>query len=168
MRFTIKAKLGIAFGLILLLLGGAGYRAVSSLSGSNDRMQAFAARPFSQVQRVLRIEAMSYDAARMFARSMLEPTNAAREKLFTEFKANDAKLQGILREYTDLVPAEERARVQPLRENWTKLSEAVTKGMEFAVQNGNNTANTVATGETLAAFTSVMGRIDDIKARPDL
>ncbi len=37
-------------------------------------MQAFAARPFSQVQRVLRIEAMSFDAARMFARSMLEPT----------------------------------------------------------------------------------------------
>ncbi|QRE73435.1 HAMP domain-containing methyl-accepting chemotaxis protein [Methylobacterium aquaticum] len=168
MRFTIKAKLGIAFGAILVLLGGAGTLAVSSLSQSNDRMQSFAARPFSQVQRILRIEAMSYDAARMFARSMLEPTNAAREKLFTEFKANDAKLQGILRDYTDLVPAEERARVQPLRENWAKLTDAVTKGLEFAVQNGNNTANTIATGEQLAAYTAVMGRIDEIKARPDL
>jgi len=45
MRFTIKAKLGIAFGVILLLLGGAGYLAVSSLSSSNDRMQAFGIRP---------------------------------------------------------------------------------------------------------------------------
>ncbi len=61
MRFTIKAKLGIAFGAILVLLGGAGTLAVSSLSQSNDRMQSFAARPFSQVQRILRIEAMSYD-----------------------------------------------------------------------------------------------------------
>ncbi len=111
---------------------------------------------------------MSYDAARMFARSMLEPTTPAREKLFAEFKANDTKLQGILREYTDLVPAEERSRVQPLRENWTKLSDAVTKGMEFAVQNGNNTANAVATGEQLATYTAMMGRLDDIKARPDL
>ncbi|NGM39055.1 HAMP domain-containing protein, partial [Methylobacterium sp. DB0501] len=168
MRFTIKAKLGIAFGAILVLLGGAGTLAVSSLSQSNDRMQAFAARPFSQVQRILRIEAMSFDAARMFARSMLEPTTTAREKLFAEFKANDAKLQGILREYTDLVPMEDRSRVQPLRENWSKLSEAVTKGMEFAVQNGNNTANAIATGETLTAFTAAMGRLDDIKARSDL
>ncbi|KIU26297.1 chemotaxis protein, partial [Methylobacterium radiotolerans] len=168
MRFTIKAKLGIAFGVILLLLGGAGYLAVSSLSSSNDRMQAFAARPFTQVQRVLRFEAMSFDAARMFARSMLEPTNAAREKLFADFRAHDAKFQALFKDYQDLVPADERARVQPLRDDWSKLSEAVTKGMEFAVQNGNNTANALATGEQLAAFTAVMAKIDDIKARPDL
>ena len=168
MRFTIKAKLGIAFGVILLLLGGAGYLAVSSLSSSNDRMQAFAARPFTQVQRVLRFEAMSFDAARMFARSMLEPTSAAREKLFADFRAHDAKFQALFKDYQDLVPADERARVQPLRDDWSKLSEAVTKGMEFAVQNGNNTANALATGEQLAAFTAVMAKIDDIKARPDL
>ncbi len=168
MRFTIKSKLGIAFGLILVLLGGAGTLAVSSLSQSNDRMQAFAARPFSQVQRVLRIEAMSFDAARMFARSMLEPTTPAREKLFADFKAHDAKFQSILKDYTDLVPAEDRGRVQPLRDDWAKLSEAMTKGMEFAVQNGNNTANTVATGEQLTAFAAVMARIDDIKGRADL
>ncbi|TNC05790.1 methyl-accepting chemotaxis protein [Methylobacterium terricola] len=168
MRFTIKAKLGIAFGAILILLGGAGTLAVSSLSQSNDRMQAFAARPFSQVQRILRIEAMSFDAARMFARSMLEPTTAAREKLFAEFKANDAKLQGILKDYTDLVPAEERGRVAPLRENWAKLGEAVNKGMEFAVQNGNNTANSIATGDQLTTYTAVMARLDDLKGRADL
>ncbi len=168
MRFTIKAKLGIAFGVVLLLLGGAGYLAVSSLSGSNDRMQAFAARPFTQVQRVLRFESMSFDAARMFARSMLEPTNAAREKLFADFRAHDAKFQAVLKDYTDLVPPDDRARIQPLRDDWSKLSEAVTKGMEFAVQNGNNTANALATGEQLTAFTAVMARIDDIKARPDL
>ncbi|KMO27332.1 HAMP domain-containing methyl-accepting chemotaxis protein, partial [Methylobacterium aquaticum] len=168
MRFTIKAKLGIAFGLILMLFCGAGLLAVSNLSQSNDRMQAFAARPFSQVQRILRIEAMSFDAARMFARSMLEPTTAAREKLLAEFKATDANLRGILKDYTDLVPAEERSRVQPLRENWANLSEAVTKGLEFAIQNGNNTANAIATTELLAAYTTIMARIDDIKGRTDL
>ena len=52
MRFTIKAKLALAFGLVLILLGVAGYFSITSLSGSNDRMQAFAARPFAQVQRV--------------------------------------------------------------------------------------------------------------------
>ncbi len=99
-------------------------------------MQAFAARPFTQVQRVLRIEAMSYDAARMFARSLLEPTNAAREKLMADFKAHDAKFQAILKDYTDGIPADERSRVQALRDDWAKLSEATTKGLEFAVLNG--------------------------------
>ncbi|MFC6789092.1 methyl-accepting chemotaxis protein [Methylobacterium komagatae] len=168
MRFTIKSKLGIAFGLILVLLGGAGYLAVSSLSQSNDRMQAFAARPFTQVQRVLRIEAMSYDAARMFARSLLEPTNAAREKLMADFKAHDAKFQAILKDYTDGIPADERSRVQALRDDWAKLSEATTKGLEFAVLNGNNTANGIATGELPTAFAAVMARLEDIKARSDL
>ncbi|SFH13697.1 HAMP domain-containing methyl-accepting chemotaxis protein, partial [Methylobacterium gossipiicola] len=168
MRFTIKAKLGVAFALVLLMLGGIGTLAITSLSSSNDRMQAFAARPFSQIQRVLRFESMSFDAARMFARSLLEPTNASREKLFADFKAHDAKFQGLLKDYTDLVPVEERARIQPLRDNWTKLSEAVTKGMEFAVLNGNNTAANLSTTELPATFADVTTRLSDLKNRADL
>ncbi|MCJ2036208.1 methyl-accepting chemotaxis protein, partial [Methylobacterium sp. J-068] len=167
MRFTIKAKLGIAFTMILLMLGGIGYLAIASLSGSNDRMQAFAARPFSQIQRVLRFESMAFDAARMFARSLLEPTNAAREKLFADFKAHDAKFQAILKEYTDLVPVEERARIQPLRDDWSKMSEAVTKGMEFGVLNGTNTASNMATSDLLAAFADMTARIAELKNRAD-
>ncbi|MGV7031298.1 HAMP domain-containing methyl-accepting chemotaxis protein [Methylobacterium symbioticum] len=168
MRFTIKAKLGIAFGLILLLLGGAGYFAIASLSASNDRMQAFAARPFAQVQRVLRFEAMAFDAARMFARTMLEPTRSAREKLFGDFKANDAKFQATLKEYTDLMPPEERTRIQSLRDNWAKLVDSETKGLELAIQNGNNSAIGIATGEQLMAFTAAIARLDDLQARSDL
>ncbi|UHC19295.1 methyl-accepting chemotaxis protein [Methylobacterium currus] len=168
MRFTIKAKLGIAFGLILLLLGGAGTLAMSSLSQSNDRMQAFAARPFTQVQRVLRFESMAFEAVRIFARSLLDPTTQGREKRVAEFKAHDAKFQSLLKEYTDLIPPEERARVQSLRDDWAKLNEAATKGMEFAILNGNNTASAIAASEQSTAFNAVMARIEDLKAKPAL
>ncbi len=168
MRFTIKAKLGLAFGLILLLLGGAGTLAVTSLGHSNDRMQAFAARPFSQVQRVLGIEAMAYDASRTFARSMLEPTTAAREKLSGEFHALNLRFQSTLKDYVDLLPPEERSRAQPLRDGWARLSEAVTRGMEFAAANGNNTAGAITAGEQLTAVAAVTARLEDLKARPDL
>ncbi|MDN3589246.1 HAMP domain-containing methyl-accepting chemotaxis protein [Methylobacterium adhaesivum] len=168
MRFTIKAKLGIAFAMILLMLGGISYLAIASLSSSNDRMQAFAARPFSQVQRVLRFDSMAFDAARMFARSLLEPTSAAREKLFADFKAHDAKFQGLLKEYTDLVPMEERSRIQPLRDDWTKMSDAVIKGMELGVLNGNNTAASLVTGEHLTAYAELSARISELRNRADL
>ncbi|MET7243360.1 methyl-accepting chemotaxis protein, partial [Methylobacterium sp. EM32] len=168
MRFTIKAKLGIAFGLILLLLGGAGALAVSSLGQSNDRMQAFAARPFAQVQRVLRFDTMAFEAVRIFARALLDPSTQGREKLVAEFKAHDAKFQSLLKEYTDLVPPDERARVQSLRDDWAKLNESATKGMDLAILNGNNTASAIASGEQSAAFDTVMARIEDLKARPAL
>jgi len=54
MRFTIRARLALSFGLILVLLGGAGFLAIAGLAASNERMQAFASGPFAQVQRVLR------------------------------------------------------------------------------------------------------------------
>jgi methyl-accepting chemotaxis protein len=38
MRFTIKLKLGLAFGLITVMLLAASYLGVSSLASSNDTM----------------------------------------------------------------------------------------------------------------------------------
>ncbi len=94
MRFTIKAKLGIAFGVVLLLLGGAGYLAVSSLSGykrSDAGLRGPSVHP-GPARPALRVDVL--DAARMFARSMLERPTRPREKLFADFRAHDAKFPG--------------------------------------------------------------------------
>src|ERR1700722_292893 len=108
MRFTIKAKLALSFGLILILFGIAGFFSITSLSGSNDRMQGFAAKPFAQVQRVGQMDTMVVDGARMFARAMLVPTDAERLKLQSDFLANDKQFQTVLKDYLSNVPAEER------------------------------------------------------------
>ncbi len=60
------------------------------------------------------------------------------------------------------------ARIQPLRDDWSKLSEAVTKGMEFAVQNGKQHRQRTCHRRAADCLHGGNGRIDDIKARPDL
>ncbi|MCJ2088406.1 methyl-accepting chemotaxis protein, partial [Methylobacterium sp. E-005] len=168
MRLTIRTKLGTAFGLILLLLGGAGFQAITSLSSANDRMQAFASGPFAQVQRALRFETLAVNSARMFARSLLEPTEAARAKLATDLKQQDVTFRGLLKDYSDATTAEQRVRLQSLREAWDKLSGAAAKGTEFSVKNGNNTAIGIAGGEQLTTSRVVITRIQDLASRPDI
>jgi methyl-accepting chemotaxis protein len=147
MRFTIKAKLALSFGLILTLFGTAGYFSITSLSGSNDRMQSFAAKPFAQVQRVGLFETMSVNASRLFLRTMAVPTDADRLKVQGEFLANDEQFQSTLKDYISNTPAEERGRVQALADSWSRTVAAAKPGLDLAVKNGNNHANELLEGD---------------------
>ncbi|MGU3283796.1 methyl-accepting chemotaxis protein [Methylobacterium mesophilicum] len=168
MRFTIRVKLALSFGLLLVLLGGAGYLAIASLGASNARMQGFASGPFAQVQRVLRFETLSVEAGRIFNRTLLEPTDAGRAKLVVDFKATDDRFRALLQEFSDQTTGDERARILPLQDTWRRLTEAGAKGMEFSSKNGNNNAVALAGGEQTAAYATVMARIEELAARPDL
>ncbi|MCJ2138421.1 methyl-accepting chemotaxis protein, partial [Methylobacterium sp. E-066] len=168
MRFTIRAKLALSFGLILVLLGGAGYLAIASLGASNERMQAFATGPFAQVQRVLRVETMAVEAARIMNRTLLEPTDAGRAQLTLDFKAQDGRFRALLAEFIDRASPEERARIKTLQDHWNKLNEIAAKSLELSAKNGNNNAIAIAGNEQMAAYGAVMARIEELAARPDL
>ena len=147
MRFTIKAKLALSFGLILALFGVAGFFSITSLSGSNDRMATFAAKPFAQVQRVGQLETSAVDAARLFLRAMAVPGDAERLKTQSDFLAKDAEFQSVLKDYQANVAPEERGRSQTLSEAWPKLVKAAKSGLDLAVKNDNNHASALLTGD---------------------
>ncbi len=168
MRFTIKAKLSLAFGIIILLFAAAGYLSVNSLSSSNDRMQAFANKPFAQVQRAMQIETTAVDSARILARSMLEPTSAARVKLQNDFKANDVRIRGILKDYAAQLAPEDQARLRSLEESWNQLSSASTKALELTVLNSSNYASELASNETRVLGGAVEARLRTLRGRTDL
>ena len=162
MRFTIKAKLGLSFGLILVLFGIAGYFAIASLSGSNDRMRDFAARPFAQTQRVGQLEMMAIDGGRRILRAMAVPTDAERLKDQSEFLATDVQFQSVLKSYLSEVPSEERGRTQALADGWSRLITVAKPGLDLAVKNGNNHANDLAAGDfatTAEAMTKAVAAI---------
>ena len=168
MRFTIKAKLSLAFGIIIVLFAAAGYLSINSLSSSNDRMQAFASKPFAQVQRAMQIETTAVDAARILARSMLEPTTAARLKLQGDFKANDTRIRSILKDYSAQLAPEDQARVRQLEDAWNQLSSNTTRALEFSVQNTANDSAALATGEARALAAELDNRINALARRGDL
>ncbi|MCJ2121781.1 methyl-accepting chemotaxis protein, partial [Methylobacterium sp. J-077] len=168
MRFTIRAKLALSFGLILVLLGGAGYLAIAGLGASNARMQAFASGPFAQVQRILRVETLSVEAARIMNRTLLEPTDAGRAQLTLDFKTQDGRFRALLAELTERASPEERARIRPLQDKWNQLNEIAAKGLDLSTKNGNNTAIGIAGNEQMSAYGAVMARIEELASRTDL
>ncbi|SIR57979.1 methyl-accepting chemotaxis protein [Bosea sp. TND4EK4] len=168
MRFTIKTKLGLAFGVIIILFAAAGYLSISSLSSSNDRMQAFANKPFQQVQRAMQIESIGIDSARMLARAMVEPTTAARLKLQSDFKANDARMQGLIKDYSAQTAPEDMDRVRKLEAAWTQLAAATFSALDHAVQNTSNTASGLATAEARKLAMGFNEKIDALQGGGDL
>ena len=141
MRFTIKTKLGLAFGGLLTCLAVSGAVGVVSLSSSNDRMQDFAHRSFAQVQRVGQLQADMINSARVLNRSLSENTDAARasvRKSFTEFQAD---FDTVFKQYVDLVPAEARdANIGPARSAWAAYGAETAKAWDFILMNTQNKA----------------------------
>ncbi|WP_082652527.1 methyl-accepting chemotaxis protein [Aureimonas sp. AU12] len=87
MRMTMKLKLGVSFGTILLMTGAVGYFGIQSLSGSNDMLRSFADRPFAQVQGTNDIQ------------TSLETVR--RDILVSFFTADPEKLKGTVAEYDE-------------------------------------------------------------------
>ncbi|MBB3951840.1 methyl-accepting chemotaxis protein [Aureimonas jatrophae] len=76
MRFTIKAKLALSFGAVLLLSAAAGGFGIRSLQSTNDVLSDFAARPFQQVQSVEIMQAELQVARRSILRAMFATSPA--------------------------------------------------------------------------------------------
>ncbi|MFN3672155.1 MAG: MCP four helix bundle domain-containing protein, partial [Bosea sp. (in: a-proteobacteria)] len=168
MRFTIKAKLALAFGVIIILFAAAGYFSINSLSGSNDRMQAFAAKPFAQIQRVMEIDKIGVDSGRIVARSVAESETKDRLKLQNDFKANDTRIRSLLKDYAAQLAPNEQEGARKLEANWTQLATAAAQALDLAVQNTANAASDLATGETRKLAGEVEARLDALQARSDL
>jgi methyl-accepting chemotaxis protein len=168
MRFTVKSKLGLSFGLILALFGLAGYFSITSLSGSNDRMQSFAASPFTQVQRADQLETIAIEGARQFLAAMLVPSTGKRIKLQTGFQATDAQFQQVLKDYLARSPIEDRGRAQALVEAWPKLAAAAQSGFAFAVKNGSNNMTDLAGGGFTSSADALIKAVKAVDGRTDI
>jgi len=168
MRFTIKAKLALSFGTILSVFGFAGYYATSSLSNSNDQMQAFSQGPFVQVQRVMQIETLGVDTARSLARSMLEPQTPARKKLQEGVATNEERLNALMKEYKNAIPESEKDRAGKIEESVRDLMRDAKDALSHALMNTTNDATTLATSEARKAADDVERQVSNLRNRSDL
>ena len=145
MRFTIKAKLGFAFGSILTLLGVSGAIGVVTLSSANTQMQQFAERPFAQVQRVGLLQADMMNTARLLNHGLADGTDAGKIATRKQFNDVEADFDGVLKQYADHTPPDEReAVVGPVREAWAAYLAETSKAWDLTLMNSQNKANDLA------------------------
>ena len=145
MRFTIKTKLGLAFGGLLTCLAVSGTVGVLGLSSSNDRMQDFAHRPFAQVQRVGQLQADLINAARSLNLGLMENSDVSRAENHNRFITFETDFDAVFKQYGDLVPADTRdANLAPVRMSWAAYGAATAKAWDLILQNTQNKAMTLA------------------------
>lgn len=87
MRLTIRSKLALAFGGVLLLVAASGYSSLASLSQTNAAMSDFAAGPFEKVRAVQRIELEVTETRRELLRSLITTEPSHVTQLEEELKA---------------------------------------------------------------------------------
>ncbi len=174
MRFTIKTKLGLSFGVILALMGTAGYYGVSSLSATNQRMQDFAAKPFTQVQRVGELASRTMNLGRVMALTLADTTDAGKAEKRKEFDTTLASFDALLKDYSNAASPEGRAKAQAALEARDKYFGETSKAFDMTLQNAQSKATDLTFGKlaelsqpvqkTLTAMSDKLG--NDAAAAP--
>ncbi len=171
MRFTIKAKLGLAFSSILVLAGASGALGIASLSSSNGQMEQFAARPFTQVGRIGQIRYDLMDASRLLARGLAQPTDAGKAGDRKGFDASLDDMNAVLKTYGEGLPADVRdAKLKPVRDAVAAYTTASNAAWDMTQQNAQNKANDLVIGpaeEKIRKFLAeTAGLADAVKDAP--
>ena len=141
MRFTIKTKLGLAFGGHVIGLAASGAIGVVSLSGSNDRMQGFAHGPFVQGERIGQLRADLLNTARFLNRGLLQTKDEGRAADRKSSAVAQQDFDQVFASYAADAPAEGRdAALAPVRDAWAAYVAEATKAWSLAMANTQNKA----------------------------
>ncbi|MCW6512970.1 HAMP domain-containing methyl-accepting chemotaxis protein [Lichenifustis flavocetrariae] len=166
MRLTIKAKLGLAFGGILALMGVAGTLGVSSLSSANSRLQDFTAQPFTRVQRVGELNTKALTTTRILSLALAEQTDAGKANQRKTFSDTAAEFDTVLKQYADALPADVRdASLQPVRTAWTTYQVETAKAFDMTQQNAQNRGTDLAFGKAADAMGQILAAAGVLEAK---
>ncbi len=140
MRVTIKTKLAVSFGIIILMLCGAGYLAITSLAQTNASMQEFVRLPFTQVQQLDEIKFITTENSQVANRVLFTSSDSGKAALRKEFNDNEKQFETVFNEYSALLPDDRRADATGLKDAWNDYVKASEAAMDMSQQNNQNKA----------------------------
>ena len=163
MRFTIKTKLALAFGLLLALLGTAGFFGITSLASTNQRMKDFVSGPFTDVQRVGELTETMTDNARLLYRALSEESDAGKADSRKKFNDGMAKFSTQLKAF-DNVGADARPLVQSVTDASAAYMAIATKAFDLTQMNAQNKANDLIFGKAREGERDLLKHLDALAA----
>ncbi|WAJ27488.1 methyl-accepting chemotaxis protein [Antarcticirhabdus aurantiaca] len=161
MRMTIKAKLAVAFAVVLLLLGLAGYAGTAALSRSNAGMMAFSQGPFVQVENGLSLQLHLADIRRILLRILVTSDPQETAQLKDEMNAAWSGFDRSLAALSGLVGGQDQALFSEVQSLAGEVKTVFGEAMELADNSdalaGSNAM--IATAPGAAAVTDAAGRL---------
>jgi methyl-accepting chemotaxis protein len=162
MRFTIKLKLAVAFGLVIVLLIGAAAFGISGLSTMNSTLSTMLSGPVERMQTAQEVKMNLLDLARTEKNMVLvtdqQKLAAYNEKLTQISAAMDA---AIAHGYSIASDAG-KAKYDGIRASWERMKPFDVKLRELAMADKDQEATAVMFGELFRTNTELQNVTDEL------
>ncbi|GAA0580250.1 methyl-accepting chemotaxis protein [Rhizomicrobium electricum] len=162
MRFTIKLKLAVTFGLIATMLLVAAFVAVNSLSSLNDTLKSMIAGPVERMNVALNIHDSFMDIARTQKNMILESDAQ-------EIRGYDEKLTKLRSEVDEFITrgdaiASEKGKLKynEIRASWDTFKSLDTKLRQLALEGKDAEATALSFGDLRKANNAITAETDDL------
>ena len=162
MRVTIKLKLGLAFGLVILLLIAAASLGVTSLSGLNDRLDALITGPVARVIEAKTVKVRFVEVVRS-EKNMLLTDDADKIAGFaSEIAANSKVLDTNVEEGLSGASAQGKPRWLELQQTWEAFKAGDQKLQSLVAAHDKAGALALSMGDQRQKVSDAEKTIDDL------
>jgi methyl-accepting chemotaxis protein len=162
MRFTIKLKLALAFGLIILLMVGATGYGISGLGAMNSTMQALIAGPVKRLQTAEQVRTTILRVLRNEKNLIIDPTADERKASDAQIAQQSTAFETLLDTGDQISSPEGKLKYGQLRTLWDEMKTQDRKLRDLALAGKIADATTVSLGGLKTATDKVLALGDDI------
>ncbi len=162
MRFTIKLKLGLAFGLITVLLLAASYLGISSLSSLDATMDGLITGPVDRLSTAKEVKIDLLDIAREEKNLILESDETKLREIDERIAKLRTEIEGDF-DHGEKIASEKGAVIyKSIRDNWERFKQLDTKMREFALANKDDQAKALTLGEMAVLNNENLAHADEL------
>jgi len=162
MRFTIKLKLGLAFGMIVLLLIGSAWFGVSGLSTMNGMLDSMISGPVERMRTALEIKVSLLDMARTERTLILTPDHQTKLQDDGRLAQFRSQIDALIQRGHNAASDAGKAKYETMRAKWEEMKPIDAKLRQQVLADKNDDARATALGELARLNAAVEAESDGL------
>lgn len=162
MRLTIKLKLGLAFGFVLLLSGISMFMAINALSQMSDSFSAVAEGNAKRVAMSHEINTSAMRMARDERNVILTTDDAGMRELIDAIESEVAEVNAKTTELLEIATEEGKPKIRDFQEKFTAYVTSGKQVQSLALQGQNDAAFALSNGAGREARVAAADAIEDV------
>jgi len=147
MRFTIKLKLGLAFGLVIFLLVASTVFGIASLGDMNQALSGVIAGPAARLEIAQQLNIRLLDIVRAEKNIILSASPQERQGLEDSIARDRRSFEQLLDKGEGVATAQDKAKWEALRQTWQRFTEVNERVRGLADRELDAEATNLSMGE---------------------
>jgi methyl-accepting chemotaxis protein len=152
MKMTIKAKLFLGFGFMLVLMGAASLLGLRYLSGINDQLNGIVDGAAQEVRLTSEIGQLALSMRRDVAGIILSDSDERMQKLADDIEQKQRQIDEVEGHLRNLLDAEGKANLDRFSQVWKQYYLVSKEMLRLALLNSNVRAHALSEGEARTTY----------------